>query len=185
MNKTKEKYFLYTGNAYPHKNLDRLIDAIVVLNKNYKEKILLKISSSRNAFVERLNKSIKEKNAEKYVKLLGYVSDEEIKDMYKNSIAFVFPTLAEGFGLPPMEAINSGTIAVVSDIPVLKEVYGDSVLYFNPTDVYSIANSLEEAIKLSDKDRKNKIEYSQNYVKKYSWSKMAKETLKIYEASVE
>lgn len=175
----KGDYFIYTGNAYPHKNLVRLIQAVVLINS--KHKIKLKISSSRDIFTERLKKLIIQNNAEKYVDLLGYVPDEKIVDLYKNSLAFVFPTLSEGFGLPPKEAIEAGTVAVVSDIPVLKEVYGDSVVYFDPNNIESIASSLEAIVNMGNKERLEKIEYAKSFLKKYSWAKMAKETLKIYE----
>lgn len=178
----KGDYFVYTGNAYPHKNLARLIQAVVLINS--KHKIKLKISSSRGVFAERLKKLIIQNNAHKYIDLLGYVPDEKIVDLYKNSLAFVFPTLSEGFGLPPKEAIEAGTLAVVSDIPVLKEVYGDSVDYFDPNNIESIANSLEMVVNISNKERLKKIEYARNFLKKYSWAKMAKETLKVYEEAV-
>ncbi|MEK7536209.1 MAG: glycosyltransferase family 1 protein [Patescibacteria group bacterium] len=176
----KGDYFVYTGNAYPHKNLSRLIVAMVILNE--KKTIKLKISSSRSVFTDRLQKIITENNAQKYVELLGYVPDDKIKTLYKNSIAFVFPTLAEGFGLPPMEAINSGTLAVVSNIPVLKEVYEDSVLYFDTMDTNSIVKALQNVLKISNEDRDKMIKKSQKFLKKYSWQKMAKETLNIYES---
>jgi glycosyltransferase involved in cell wall biosynthesis len=154
----------------------------VLLNK--KNHVLLKISSSRGIFTERLEDLIKRNNAQKYIELLGYVPDNKIDELYKNSIAFVFPTLAEGFGLPPKESIEAGTLAVVSDIPVLKEVYEDSVFYFNPLDVNSIADALLKVVNIKEDERKIKILKSQQFVKKYSWSKMAKETLKIYESVV-
>ncbi len=172
----KADYLIYTGNAYPHKNLSRLIDAILIL------KVKLKIVSGRSIFIERLEKEIKNKKARKFVEILGFIEDEELNNLYKNSIAFVFPTLAEGFGLPPKEAINAGTLAVVSDIPVLKEVYSDSVFYFDPMDVNSIAASLNRVMNLSKSEREEKIKSAQNFLKKYSWPQMAKETLKIYES---
>ncbi len=175
-------YFLYVGNAYPHKNLDRLIDAVVLLNQDKKEKIKLKIVSARSIFIERLSKKIKDKSAQDLVDLLGFVPENDLKDLYKNSVAFVFPTLSEGFGLPPMEAINAGAVVVQSDIPVLKEVYGDSTFYFDPIDVDSIVVELDKVISLSTSERNSKIIYSQKFVKKYSWAKMAKETLQIYES---
>jgi glycosyltransferase involved in cell wall biosynthesis len=180
----KADYFVYTGNAYPHKNLDRLIKAILLLNDRLDTKVVLKISSSRGVFTERLQKTISENKANKYVELLGFVPDSEINGLYKNSVAFVFPTLSEGFGLPPKEAIEAGTLAVISDIPVLKEVYDDSVIYFDPYNVDSIANSLEKVIRISKKEREEKIQYAQKFLKKYSWQKMAEETLKIYESVI-
>lgn len=175
----KVDYFVYTGNAYPHKNLERLVKAIVLLNKT--RSVKLKISSSRGVFTERLGALIKKNNATEFIQLLGYVPDDKIKDLYINSVGFVFPTLSEGFGLPPKEAIEAGTLAIVSDIPVLKEVYQDSVVYFDPYNIDSIANSLEGVLKMSKKQREEKIKYAQKFLKKYSWQKMAKETLNIYE----
>lgn len=169
-------YFLYTGNAYPHKNLSRLIDAIVLL------KVKLKIVSARSVFLDRLKKEIHDKNAEDFVDLLGFVSDTDLNKLYKNSIAFVFPTLSEGFGLPPMEAISAGAVVVASDIPVLKEVYKDSIFYFDPYNVDSIADGLRKVISLSKSEKDKKIKYAQNFIKRYSWSKMAKETLAVYES---
>lgn len=177
------KYFLYVGNAYPHKNLERLVKAIVLLNSDSKEKIILKISCSRGIFTDRLEKIISKNNAKHLIQLLGYVSDADIPDLYKKSVAFVFPTLAEGFGLPPMEAIESEALAVVSDIPVLKEIYADSVIYFNPIDISSIAKVLSNTLTIKDDDRKKRIAYSQKFIKKYSWAKMANETLKVYESA--
>lgn len=180
MNETmnKQKYFIYTGNAYPHKNLERLIEAIMRTNFE------LKIISARNIFVERLEKIICQKKANKQIEILGFVEDKKLNILYKNSIAFVFSTLEEGFGLPPMEAINAGTLAVVSDIPVLREVYEDSVFYFDPLDINSIKQSLEKASKLNKEEREKSIKKSQEFLKKYSWLTMARETLKIYESLV-
>ena len=172
--------FVYTGNAYPHKNLERLIQAVVLVNK--KRPVKLKVSSSRGVFTERLENIIKKNNATEYVDILGYVPDNKIQSLYKDSLAFVFPTLSEGFGLPPKEAIESGTFAVMSDIPVLKEVYEDSVIYFDPYSAQSISDSLDKILIMSKNEREEKIKYAQNFLKKYSWKKMAKETLKIYES---
>lgn len=175
-------YFVFIGNAYPHKNLDRLIQAFVILNKEME--IILKISSSRNVFTERLVKLIRKNNAEKYIKLLGYVPDDEIDKLYKNSVGLVFPTLSEGFGLPPKEAIMSGTLAFVSDISVLKEVYGDSVFYFDPYNINSIVDTLKKGMQLNSSQRFSKLNYAQKYLKRYSWQKNAEETLKVYESSI-
>jgi len=174
----RDDYIIYTGNSYPHKNLGRLIDAILEV------KIKLKIVSARNIFIERLQNEIKSKKASRYVEILGFVSDEKLKKLYKNAKAFVFPTLSEGFGLPPKEAIEAGTIAVVSDIPVLKEIYEDSVFYFDPLSVASIADAISKVLKMSKAQRGLKIKSAQKFVKKYSWAKMAKETLKIYEFAI-
>lgn len=180
----KGDYFVYVGNAYPHKNLARLVEAMVLINSNTDKKIILKISSSRSVFTKRLENLVKKLKAKKYVELLGYIPDDNLGDLYKKSIAFVFSTLSEGFGLPPKEAIESGTFAIISNIPVLKEVYKDSVLYFDPLDVSSIVKTMEQVLQMPSGERLRKIKYAQNFLKRYSWLKMAKETLKIYESVV-
>lgn len=177
----KADYFIYTGNAYPHKNLKRLIEAIVNLNNNSDRLIKLKIVSSRNVFTQKLEKYTKFVHAEKYVDLLGYVEDDKLEALYKNCIAFVFPSISEGFGLPGIEAMRSGALLLASDIPVFKEVYEDNAIYFNPFDFTSIENTMRTAIGMRSEEREKRIIKAEQFVKKYSWRKMAEETLKIYE----
>jgi len=176
------KYFVYAGNAYPHKNLGRLIEAMVLLNKSQDEPVILKIASSRNVFTKRLEKEIGELGAERYVELLGFVPDKKLNDLYKKSVAFVFPSLSEGFGLPGIEAMEAGTLVLASDTPVFKEVYKDAAVYFNPLDFTSIEKSMRDALEVPETVRKEKIAFGQKFIKRYSWSQMAKETLKVYES---
>ena len=103
------------------------------------------------------------------VKYLGYLTDEEMKSVIKNSEALLYPTLYEGFGIPPLEALAIGTKAVVSDIPAIREIYGDTVYYINPND--SNIN-IEELLTQNTDDRKSVLE-------KYSWEKSAKKLLEI------
>jgi len=174
-------YFVYTGNAYPHKNLKRLVQAMVLLNINRDEKIKLIITSARNVFTSRLEKIINELKAEDFVKLLGFVPDKSLGSLYKNSLGFVFPSLSEGFGLPGLEAMNAGTPVLASEIPVFKEIYEKYAIYFNPLDFSSIERSMRDVIEMKESERKNLVEEGQKFAKRYSWVKMAKETLKIYE----
>ena len=180
--KESNQYFIYVGNAYPHKNLKRLIEAVMNVNKKVKENIELYIVSSRNVFTKRLEKLIDKLNARDYVKLLGFVPDEKLKILYKKSLAFVFPSISEGFGLPGLEAMNAQTLVACSDIPVFKEVYKDVPVYFNPFDINSISDSMKLILDMDPEAREKRIEKGLDLAKTYSWSKMAKETLKLYEA---
>lgn len=170
-------YFIYVGNAYPHKNLERAIKALA------SKKMLFVIVSSRSVFTEKLKNDIENLKAEKYVRLLGFVPDSQLGTLLKNSLGFIYPSLSEGFGLPGLEAMAAGTLVLVSDIPVFKEVYKDVPIYFDPYDVNSIKSAVEKAVSMSDEERNKIIEKGKELVKNYSWSKMAKETLKIYEGS--
>jgi glycosyltransferase involved in cell wall biosynthesis len=170
-------YFIYVGNAYPHKNLERAIAAAAA------KKILFVIVSSRGVFTEKLEEDIKKSKAGKYVKLFGFVPDNELKTLLKNSLGFVYPSLSEGFGLPGLEAMSAGTLVLASDIPVFKEVYKNVPIYFDPYDVDSIKKAIEKVVKMNLDERNKLIEEGKKLVKMYSWSKMAEETLKIYEGS--
>ncbi len=176
-------YFIYAGNAYPHKNLKRVVEAIVLLNKEVDKKVLFVTTSARNVFTEKLKEIIKKAKAEKYVKLLGFVPDHDLGVLFKHSAAFIFPSLSEGFGLPGMEAIQAGTLVIASDIPVFKEVYKDSVSYFNPLDFSSMTKAMKNTMVISEKERERRVAKSQSFIKRYSWATMAKQTLKVYENS--
>ena len=179
-----QKYFIYVGNAYPYKNLNRAIKALILLNQRNKEKIQFVIVSSRNVFTKRLKNDIKSQNAERYIKLLGFVADNELVYLLKNSCAFVYPSLTEGFGLQGLESIAAGTIVLASDIPTFKEVYKNNVLYFNPYDYNSIEKCMSEVIETPNDLREKVINDGRKFIKRYSWAKMAKQTLKIYKQSL-
>lgn len=179
------KYFIYTGNAYPHKNLNRLVEAVVSLNRESDNKIVLVIASSRNVFTNRLQRVITNLNASKFVKLLGFVTDFDLGVLYKASVGFVFPSLSEGFGLPGLEAMSCRTLVLCSNIPVFKEIYRDNAIYFNPLDFSSIQNSMESALNMSTEKRDLLTDLAQKFAKKYSWAKMSKETLDLYKRSTQ
>lgn len=176
-------YFVYVGNAYPHKNLGKLIEAIKILNTKSSQKVFLAISSARNIFTQRIERTVRSAGAEDFVKLLGFTPDEKLGALYKNSVGFVFPSLSEGFGLPGLEAIASGTLLLASDIKVFKEIYGSNALYFDPKNPSSIAAAMKTAMSMKAPDRAVRISNSIRFVNKYSWVKMANETLEAYEES--
>jgi len=179
--KFTEPYFLYVGNAYPHKNLENLVKAMVLLNNESAQRANLLISSSRNVFTQRLKDIIFKLNGGKFVKLLGFVPDNELGSLYRNSIGFTFASLSEGFGLTGLEAINSGTLLLASNIPVFKEVFEKNAIYFDPLSVYSITEAMQEAWRMGQRERTDWISNAQEFAKRYFWAKMAKETLDIYE----
>jgi len=176
----KEKYFFYVGNAYPHKNLYKAIEAIVSLNKGNKEKVIFAIVGSKDFFKKRFEEYTKSIRAEKYIKLLGYVPDEDLRILYKNSAAFIYPSLSEGFGLQGLEAMASESLVIASDIPVFKEIYGDNAVYFNSNDVDSLVKVMKTVMKMSNEEKYKKVDEAKEFIKRYSWQKMAKETLNIY-----
>jgi glycosyltransferase involved in cell wall biosynthesis len=174
-------YFIYAGNAYPHKNLRRAIEATIELNRTAKKKIYFVIVSARNVFVQRLERLVKSLNAGHLIKLLGFVSDADLGVLYKKSLAFIYPSLSEGFGLPGLEAMNIGTLVGASGIPVFREVYKDNAIYFNPFDFSAITKAMRNVTEITPEERARRIKKGKEFSKRYSWRKMVEETVKIYE----
>ncbi|HEX6977286.1 MAG TPA: glycosyltransferase family 1 protein [Patescibacteria group bacterium] len=173
--KIETPYFLYVGSAYPHKNLERAIQAATLL------KTTLAIACARSVFLERLERLVQKNNASEFVKILGFVPDNELGGLYKNSLGFVFPSLSEGFGLPGLEAMARGTVVAASDTPVFKEIYKENAVYFDPYSMESIKEAMEKIVNMDESARSRMILKGKDFVKRYSWTKMAKETLDIYE----
>lgn len=179
----QKPYFIYAGNAYPHKNLNRLVEAANLLNKKGEKKANFVFVTSRNVFGRRLKRKIREKKAGDYAKVLGYLPDADLFSLYRYSTAFVFPSLSEGFGLPGLEAIRSGTLCLASNIGIFKEVYKDKVIYFEPLKVNSIVEAMKKILEMEDEERQGRVSRGKEFVKIYSWDKMAKQTLEVYEDS--
>lgn len=171
----KKPYLLYVGALYPHKNVERLVQSIKQIGG-----VDLVVVCARDVFWDRFTEFLEKEHATKYVNLVGYVTDGQLADLYRSAQAFVFPTLSEGFGLPGLEAMAYGTPVVCSDIPVLREVYGDAALYFDPGDPGDIASKI--VLVLTDRRlRKELILKGRQRVKKYSWRKMAQQTAGVYD----
>ena len=111
------------------------------------------------------------------IEFLGRVTDEELKSLYSNAIAFIFPSLYEGFGLPPIEAMASETIVLASDIPVLREICGDSAIFFNPNDISAIRNACNSALTLTDEERKEMLLRGKKNLERFSWKLSAEKLL--------
>ena len=142
-----ERFVMYAGNVKPHKNLERLIDAFVLLRKSpgYDDLKLL-ITGSEISRYATLRRAVHRHNLHKHVRFLGYQSELTLAVLYRLADVFVFPSLYEGFGLPPLEAMASGTPVVVSNASSLPEVVGDAGVLVNPYDVASIADGIRRVL---------------------------------------
>ena len=182
-NKIKEPYLLYVGNAYPHKNLERLLQAFsVVLKKNPNLSLIL--VGKIDYFYNRLQDKVKELNLENKVIFTGRVSDKMLNDLYKNALVYVFPSVSEGFGLPGLEAMKQGLPVVCSSQGPLPEIYEQAAAYFNGEDINEIAQTVLRVTSNNNlRESMRKEGYLQ--VKKYSWQKCAQETLRVYNQILE
>ncbi|MFH0863620.1 MAG: glycosyltransferase family 1 protein [Candidatus Gottesmanbacteria bacterium] len=176
--KLNTKYLLYVGNAYPHKNLEKLLEAIL----NIKHQVLITkliLVGPDDYFYQQLKEKVNQMGLVDKVIFYGSATHEELKDLYKNALALIFPSLMEGFGLPGVEAMANSCPVICSDIPVFHEIYGDAAIYFNTND----ANDIADKMKIVVSDQYNKqtiIVKGLLQSQKYSWKKLAEETLEIY-----
>ncbi len=170
-------YIMYVGNAYPHKNLEKLAEGFAVALSKYSGLHLVLVGKD-DFFYSRLRNFIKNKNIHNVI-FVGYVPDHELDTLFHNASAFVWPSLYEGFGLPPLEAMSKGIPVISSDHPCMREVLADSVYYFNGKKVSAIADAIEKI--LSDNSLREKlIKKGYFQVNKYSWKNMANKTLEAY-----
>lgn len=172
-----QKFAIYVGNAYPHKNLANLIKAWKDVYKTTKTKLI--IVCGRSVFVRRFEQLLEKEQAQEYVSFVGYLNDEQLRFAYGRASVYVFPTLMEGFGIPGLDAMNLGLPVVCSDIPVLHEIYGPAARYFDPLNPAAIAQKVTEVLR-DKKIRAKLIVAGKARSAKYSWPKLARETLNTY-----
>uniref|UniRef100_A0A832E0Q2 Glycosyltransferase family 1 protein n=1 Tax=candidate division WWE3 bacterium TaxID=2053526 RepID=A0A832E0Q2_UNCKA len=172
-------YFLYVGAFYPHKNVDRLVEAVKILNEKLKKPAQLVLVGGKDAFLERVVRKALEVGALRYISLTGHVTDADLIDLYLESAACVQPSLSEGFGLQTVEAMSLGVPVVQANASCLPEIGGDAALYFDPYDPQDIAEKLSQVLG-KQAVRQKLIEKGRARAKEFSWEKMARETLEVY-----
>lgn len=176
-----ENYFLYVGNAYPHKNIKTLLRAIELLNENSKKICKVILVTPRDVFTKRLKSQIAEMGVSKFVELKSGVDDTQLKDLYSHALAFVYPSFSEGFGLPGLEAMHCKTRVVASSIEVFHEIYKTHVEYFDPSSSEELTFALQKIVDEKTEVRSKKLANAYQFAKTYSWEKMARATLALYE----
>ncbi len=174
-----QPYLIFTGNAYPHKNIIQLIKAVQLYRQKYNSQLQLVIVTAKDAFYQRLRNKVRQLNALDCIKIKGYSSDQQIQNFYHYSVAFITPSLFEGFGLPGLEAMASQTLVLSSNRTSLPEVYGQSALYFDPHNSEAIVRTIHRAMII--KNRTQRLQSAQKYARTFSWEKTAQQTLKAYE----
>jgi glycosyltransferase involved in cell wall biosynthesis len=176
----KGDYFLFVGTLQPRKNIVGLVEAFSKLLKEKKipEDVSLVIVGKKGWLYEEIVQAPEMYDVKNLVKFLEFVDDEDLPLLYKNAIAFVLPSLYEGFGLPVLEAMNYGCPVITSSVSSLPEAGGDAALYVDPKDVSDIASKMEKIYK--DKNlRSEMIEKGKKQVTKFSWEKSAEKTLEV------
>lgn len=169
-----KKFILYLGRLNIRKNITVIINAMPLIDKD----LSLVIIGRKDHKMFDLDKLISELNLSKRVLKMGYLPKEEIACFYKEASVFCFPSFAEGFGLPPIEAMHYETPVVVSNTTSLPEICSDSALYVDPKDYKDLANKINTIVN-NNEIRNTLIEKGRKRALEFSWEKAAKEVLNI------
>ena len=174
-----DEFVLYAGNVKPHKNLERLIEAFYLVRKRGLDHLKLVLIGDEISRYAALRRAVHQHQLHKYVRFLGYMPETTLAVMYRLAGVFVFPSLYEGFGLPPLEAMASGTPVVTSNLSSLPEVTGDAAVLIDPYDPSAIADGIHRV--LTDEDlRRDLREKGLARAQQFSWEQSVRRVREIY-----
>ncbi len=170
-------YFLYLGRFNPYKNISRLINAFKKL-KDYREYELILGGSFDRRYTPGLQRQVKEQELENHVRFIDYIAYDELPRLLNQSLALVFPSLWEGFGLPVLEAMGCGTPVITSNLSSLPEVTADAAILINPYREEEITTAMAEII--NNPSLRESLRYlSLERASQFSWEKTGKSTARI------
>jgi len=175
----QDPFILYAGNVKPHKNLERLIEAFHLVRARGLDQVKLVLIGDDISKYAALRRAVHQHQLHKYVRFLGYLPEDTLAALYRLAGVFVFPSLYEGFGLPPLEAMASGTPVVTSNVSSLPEVAGDAAVLVDPYDPGAIADGIERVLTdqaLRDDLRRKGLARA----KQFSWDQSVRRIREIY-----
>jgi glycosyltransferase involved in cell wall biosynthesis len=178
-------FLLYAGSVKPQKNVARLVEAFALLRGEleshpiYKNLRLIIIGDQISKYPA-LRQAVLHSRVESSVRFLGFVPFDTLRVLYSSAAAFVFPSLYEGFGLPPLEAMASGTPVVCSNVTSLPEVVGDAAYAVSPDNVFEIARGIKEVL-LDEGLRERLIARGLQQCRRFNWEDTARQVLATYE----
>lgn len=172
-----KQFIMYLGRPTPHKNLEGLIRAFKILQADHPD-LLLVLAGKTDANYERVGSWAKEQGIDNII-FTGFIEDTQLRWLFEHCQAYAFPSFSEGFGLPALEAMRHGAPVASSNATCLPEVYGQAAYYFDPHDDNDIAAKISTLI--TDQTlRQDYIARGYEQAKKYSWERMAEQTLSVY-----
>ncbi|EOQ48437.1 TPA: glycosyltransferase family 4 protein [Citrobacter braakii] len=173
------KYSLFTGSIEPRKNIATLLDAYERLPLSLRKQTPLVISGFKGWNSDTLHRRFEQGEREGWLRYLGFTPSSDLPALYAGAVSFLYPSLYEGFGLPVLEAMASGTPVVCSDSSSLPEVAGTCALMSNAMDTEKLTTHILTSIH-DNAWRENAIQLGLEHVKNFSWSRCADETITAY-----
>lgn len=176
------QYLLVVGAAYPHKNLELVLGALLEVRLTRPDCKLIVVGRG-DTFMEGLKKTTQSMGLEAHILFWGEATEAELATLYESAAAYLVPSLSEGFGLGAVEALTHGTPVVAADIPVFHEVLGQAAVFIDPASVTSLVHGIERA--LEPKVREDLRQAARPMLARLSWQKVGRLTREVYESCVE
>ena len=174
-----KRFLMYIGRPQPHKNIGRLMEAHARLLKDHPD-LLLVLAGKIDVMYDTYKKLAKKLGTSNRVVFTGWVTDGEKRWLMENTIVFVASSLSEGFFISGIDAMSCGTPVTSSNATCLPEVHGKAARYFDPYDVGDMTRAIEDVMS-DQKLRKQLIKAGYENIKRFSWEKMARQTVEVYE----
>ena len=172
-----QRYLLAVGSIEPRKNLKNLLIAYSMLDENFRDKYHLILVGASGWSNDEIYNDMK--NLSQWVHYSGYVSDEKLAELYSNASLFIYPSVYEGFGIPPLEAMACGCPVIISNASTLPEVCSDAAYFIDPLDYHTIRDGIIRV--LSDSSIQNTLKLKGlAHAKQFSWTKSALEHQEVF-----
>lgn len=175
-----ENFILFVGTIEPRKNLLTLVRAFDQILRHPTERLQLVIAGGEGWLSDELHQFVTRANFGDRLRMTGYLNDEDLRALYSSCKAFVYPSLYEGFGLPPLEAMACGAPVIASRIPSLSEVLGNNAQFVDPHDEIALATAVKEMI-ANECERSRLSALGIQHAAKFSWPRTAELTQEVYE----
>lgn len=176
------RYILHVGTIEPRKNLSRLVEALGALPQAHSD-VVLALAGAKGWGDVGIERLVERLGLAGRVRLVGYVPEDELAGLYSGAQALVYPSLYEGFGLPPLEAMQCGCPVVTSNTSSLPEVVGDAGLLVDPTSVHGLAEAIERI--LEDEALRDRLRTAgRERAKQFTWKRCVEVTADVYERVV-
>jgi glycosyltransferase involved in cell wall biosynthesis len=179
----EDDFLLYVGTIEPRKNLLTLVRAFIEVLRTTHLRPQLVIAGRKGWLSDDLYAYIKETDVADRILFTGYVTDDELCALYSSCRAFIYPSLYEGFGLPPLEAMACGAPVIASDIASIREVVGGAALLIDPKDVRALARSIVDLLE-DDKEGQHLSSAGIRRAAEFSWERTANSTREVYEEAL-
>jgi glycosyltransferase involved in cell wall biosynthesis len=173
-----EPVVLYVGSVFNRRHVPELIEGFAQVARSHPEARLEIVGDNRTTPWLDLDDVARRSGASERIRLRSYVTDEELRNLYRDARAFVFLSEYEGFGLTPVEALSAAIPIVVLDTAVAREIYGPAAIYVRQSDPGLVGNALERAL-FDSAERSRLLEASADVLARYSWEECARRTLQI------